>query len=228
MRWRIRFWLPLGLLVLVAGLSSQLAFSGRLVTAQPGDAMAIDMNPATPEVDNSATEPLGISFDVSINVTSAATAYDTYGFSLVWDPTKISFVSGTHLNPDGLTTCFPFQPTAGNVVTACSGPGLETTFTGQVDRVTLQCLASGTYSLHLVTVDEDPIFGTATYFAGAAVNTTLTDAQVTCGEGGAAPTATPEEGAGWSTGAYAALAGGLAALLAVSAGAWYAWRRWLR
>ena len=43
-------------------------------------------------------------------------------------------------------------------------------------------------------------------------------------EGGA-----PTEGSGWSAGSYAALAGGLAAaVLALTAGAWYARRRWLR
>jgi hypothetical protein len=41
--------------------------------------------------------------------------------------------------------------------------------------------------------------------------------------------AAPTEGSGWSSASYAALAGGLAAVLVVlSAGAWYARRRWLR
>jgi len=39
---------------------------------------------------------------------------------------------------------------------------------------------------------------------------------------------TPSEGSGWSAGSYAALSGGLAAVLAVATGAWYARRRWLR
>jgi hypothetical protein len=40
---------------------------------------------------------------------------------------------------------------------------------------------------------------------------------------------TPAGGSGWSAGSYAALAGGLAAaLLTISAGAWYARRRWVR
>jgi hypothetical protein len=40
---------------------------------------------------------------------------------------------------------------------------------------------------------------------------------------------TPAGGSGWSPGAYAAVAGGLAAaVVAVTAGAWYARRRWLR
>jgi len=41
--------------------------------------------------------------------------------------------------------------------------------------------------------------------------------------------AVPAEGSGWSAGGYAALAGGLAAaVVAITAGAWYARRRWLR
>jgi hypothetical protein len=38
----------------------------------------------------------------------------------------------------------------------------------------------------------------------------------------------PAHDSGWSPGSYAALAGGMAALLAVIAGGWYARRRWLR
>ena len=39
----------------------------------------------------------------------------------------------------------------------------------------------------------------------------------------------PAEGSGWSAGSYAALAGGLAAgVMAITVGAWYARRRWIR
>jgi len=38
----------------------------------------------------------------------------------------------------------------------------------------------------------------------------------------------PAEDSGWSAGGYAALAGGLAAAIAIAGGAWYARRRWLR
>jgi hypothetical protein len=149
-------------------------------TAPAGNIMAVDADPASAAVDNTTTQALGAPFDVAINMASAMNEYNVYQFTLQWDSSVLSFVSATHLNPDGFTACFDFSPTASTVATACGRPAGPSTFLAATDRVSLQCKTEGVSALHLATSAEDPGFGTMTITDGGMIATDTVDASVTC------------------------------------------------
>jgi hypothetical protein len=142
--------------------------------------MAVDADPASAAVDHATTQALGAPFDVAIDMASAMSEYNVYQFTLQWDSSILSYVSATHLKPDGFTACFDFNPTASTVATACGRPAGPSTFLAATDRVSLQCKTEGVSALHLVTSDEDPTFGTMTITDGEIVATDTVDASVTC------------------------------------------------
>src|SRR3990170_881774 len=82
-RWRRPLLVLLGAALLGAvGLGALTTTRGN---AQPVNAMAVDADPGTPAVDAARAVGSGATFLVSINVTAAATAYDTYQMELSWD-----------------------------------------------------------------------------------------------------------------------------------------------
>lgn len=150
-------------------------------TVEAANVIAVDADPATPAVDDRTTQPLGVPFDVSINVTTAGTAYDGYQFSLRWDTAVLSFVSGTHLSQQaGFSTCTPLfeQLDPSHVAFFCVGAASN--YVGQHDRLTFQCVGSGTTTLHLETASENPDIATVTVVTGGGIPTGAVDAAVTC------------------------------------------------
>lgn len=146
------------------------------------NAMAVDADPETPEVDDSTTQAVGAPFDVSINVASALADYNVYQFQLQWSPgTSLSFVEGTHLNREGFSACFDFiREGSTGVSSACGIPAVLSLAEGAMTTLTLQCEEQGDVELHLVTVTEDDQRPTATIDEAGFIPTNTTDARVTC------------------------------------------------
>jgi hypothetical protein len=190
------FWTSLALFLVLGALltpysASASSSAGIAVDAVPGG--AIDASRAVAD-----TAP----FTVDIVITEASTPYQGYQAYLSWDDSLLAYVDppgvtytglgGLSLNAtpeikdnDSDTMVEGVQLGSANATTAISA-------TGTVAAVSLQCIADGTSSLHLVTVAEDAAFGTAAIASGGGkIETTLADAQITCGEGGPVPTATP-------------------------------------
>ncbi|MGB6837050.1 MAG: flexitail domain-containing putative surface protein [Dehalococcoidia bacterium] len=143
------------------------------------------------DVDSSATVTSTEPFDVDIVVTAAPNAYEAEQYQLEWDPALLAYDSETPTLLDGLTLCG--SPTVGvsMVYNGCASEA-PTTATGAVHTVTLHCVGDGTSPLHLVTMVEDPTFGTTTYLApGEIIETALTDALATCSLTTPTPTPTP-------------------------------------
>jgi hypothetical protein len=177
-------------LVLVAAMSAVELGRPSITSAQAPNAMAVDADPSTPGVvDTARTVTGGGSFNVSINVTAAATLYDTYQWKLSWDQSVLALSAGAHSTGDLFGSCAAFTATASDVATSCGPSEEEQNFTGAVDTLTFHCVASGTSSVHLVSPAEDGVNGTTTFAAGGAVETDLTDATITCDV--PAPTNTP-------------------------------------
>ena len=135
--------------------------------------------------------------DIDIWVTDAPNAYLVEQYTLQWDPALLGYDSETPTLLDRLTMCGVPYVTANTVFNGC-GAIVPTTATGAVHTVTLHCVGTGTSPLHLVTMVEDPTFGTTTWAgAGVIIGTALTDASLTCSAatpaptGTATPTATP-------------------------------------
>jgi hypothetical protein len=162
------------------------------------NAMAADANhtgTSDTSIQTSRTISGGGNFDVGINVTAAGNDYTTYQFKLEWDPTVLAFVSGTHLNPDVFYACFGFTTTASTVSSSCGRSYGTSTFVGPMDKITMRCVGNGTSTLHLVTLGEEPAYGTTTIDELGAITTGLTDADpgITC-ENVPTPTPTPTPG----------------------------------
>ncbi|MGB6895266.1 MAG: hypothetical protein WBF37_04910, partial [Dehalococcoidia bacterium] len=130
-------------------------------------------------VDSSTTLTSTDPFDVDIVVTNAPNAYQAEQYYVEWDPAVLAYDSEAPTNLDGLTMCQPPVVIANEVRSGCVAAA-PTTDTGAVHTVTLHCVAAGTSPLHLVSMVEDPTFGTTTALPGETIETTLTDASVTC------------------------------------------------
>ena len=129
-------------------------------------------------------------FNVGVNITTAGQAYQAYQYMLQWDPAVLAYDSQTNLKPDDLLSCSAPVVTGSSVFGGCASSG-TTTFTGAVNRVTLHCVGTGTSPLHLVTLNEDPNFGTSTIDDSAAfITTDLTHASLTCQLAAFTPTST--------------------------------------
>jgi hypothetical protein len=154
-----------------------------------------------------ANQPVGAEFDATIDITGAQTGYSAWQASVSYDLNILAWVpvgekGWTYTGLGGLANeanasaqdLFPADSDAVNDSTfggATTGGGVISA-TGTVATVRLRCIVAGTSILHLVTLAEDSGFGTATIDANASyIETSLTDAQVTCGEGGPVPTLTP-------------------------------------
>jgi len=219
---------------------------------EPGHSLRTSAAVGTPNITIAgpgAPVAIGSNFDVQVRVDSGMTAVNTYLVEIDV-PAGLSFISGTREPTGTFPSCFSWarndlHPTWYN--TGCSHLYPDTTFTGQVETVTLRCESEGTFSLNLVDPSEDPdVFGSTLIDQGGTVTTNLTpdgEESVTCytpaAVGGIAElpllarasaerAAAPGERSGWSGGSYAAVAAGLAAGVAAAAGVWYARRRWLR
>jgi hypothetical protein len=194
-----RLWALLALLLVVVALPA-----AQPATASGSNAMAIDAIPGG-GIDASVGVTGTAPFDVDIVVTEASTPYQGYQDKLAFDSSVVNADAVTQLKPADMTTCgvpavninnsdnsLPgYTGAAYDVGCAKLSPG-GVTYTGPVTTVTLHCVGNGTSALHLVTLVEDPDYGTSTVDAsGSVIDTGLTDASVTCGEGGPAPTATP-------------------------------------
>jgi hypothetical protein len=152
------------------------------ISGEPANFMAVDADPESEEVDSSATRPLGVPFDVTVDVSSVTESYHVYQFKLAWDSAILSFVSGDHLSPDGFSICFAFESSGSDVTAGCGRTGGGSTYIGPVDKVSFQCKAQGTSTLHFQSLGDDPVWGTTTFSpttAGFIVTGTV-DATVTC------------------------------------------------
>jgi len=196
-----RLWALLTLLLVVAALRAPPP-----ATASSSDGMAVDAVPGG-GVDASVWVPEGASFQVDVVLTDASIAYQGYQDELSFDSSVVNADTVTQLSPAG--TDFVCGATAtnnsDNSIPGYTGRAYDygcgklsaggNTFTGPVTTVTLHCVGNGTSALHLVTLVEDSASGTTTVDAfGGNISTGLTDASVTCGGEGPAPTPTPGEG----------------------------------
>jgi hypothetical protein len=165
-----------------------------LPTAIPdGGEMAVDA--VSGEAVDAARIVTGVSpFDVDIVVTKAVSGYQGYQYLFQWDPALLAYEGEKDLMPAGLDLCG--APTLLSDSTLYSGCAKlsegATNYTGPVSTLTFHCLADGTSPLHLMTFAEDKDFGsTVLAYTGATIETTLTDASVTCQAVGQAPAAVP-------------------------------------
>jgi hypothetical protein len=180
------FWTALALFLVLGAL-----LAPHSATASSSVGIAIDALPGG-GVDSSGWAAEMSAFNVEIVITEASTPYQAYQAEIQWDAAVLAYDSATHLTPAELTLCDEPRVLGNTVAFGCIREPGPTTFTGPVDRVAFHCLANGTSVLHLVTPAEDPDFGTtALGTGGVIIETTLADAQITCGEGGPVPTATP-------------------------------------
>ncbi len=174
--------------------------------AQAGtNAMAVDAVSGG-GVDGSVVVPAGGAFTVDLVITAAPTPYAGYG-------AKIEFNGGV-INYDS----FVYAPLGGTTLSAAAtlvndgcGPGCDrlqfgsarpsdtTSETGVAGTVTFHCVAEGSTMLHLLPPGEGVNHSTLLGLGGVIIPTSLTDAQVTCGEGGAPPPPAPTATSGPST-----------------------------
>jgi len=154
-----------------------------------GNHMAVDAISGD-GVDASRTVPGTDPFDADIYITEGSTAYQGYQYTLEWDDSILAYDTATDLRPGEMYNCStPTQQTPDSLFGGCLRSSGTTTYTGPVTTVTLVCVADGVSPLHLVTLGEDPSFGSSTIgLGGGFIATDLTDASVRCGE---EPTATP-------------------------------------
>lgn len=174
-------------------------------TAQSTNHMAIDADPGAAGVQTSRSVPSG-SFEIAILAQNISAPYAGYQWQLEWDDNVLDPGGATeNTGGTGLTICappsqYPFPPPGkewwGNGA-GCVGLS-TTTFSGTLTTVTLLCAVPEGIArqtrLRLVSVTEEPDFGT-TFLAegGAPISTSLgADVTITCGTGQLeTPTFTP-------------------------------------
>jgi len=184
--WPLAVTIAAALALVSATVAMELGRPSSTSAADP-NAMAVDADPNMPGVDTARTVTGGGNFDVSINVTAATILYDTYQWKLVWDPSVLALNAGAHSTGGLFSSCADFTATASDVATFCGPSAGEQAFIGVVDTLTFHCIATGTSSLHLLSLAEDGANGTTTIASGGTVGTDLTDATITCN----VPTPTP-------------------------------------
>jgi hypothetical protein len=148
--------------------------------------LAMDADPSDADVDGSALRGIGDTFDVSVNVTRAGLAYNGYQAKAQFNPGILQFqwvdpngvqysgLGGMSLDADAVVA-------ADNVFAGSALESGETTATGQAHLLRFQCVGEGTSPLHLMTLGEEPIFGSTTIAPlGDMIPTDLKDAEVTC------------------------------------------------
>ena len=159
------------------------------------NAMAIDADASTAGVDAARTVNGAAAFTTAVNITLAGTAYAGYQVEVSW-PNGLSFSSSTQLQPASMVLCGTAILTP-SYQSGCARSSGTTTFTGQVETIDFRCVTDGVWTIHMMTIVEDPAFGTTMLDRQAAIiNTATADAVITCsGTGQAAPTDTPSPAA---------------------------------
>jgi hypothetical protein len=158
-------------------------------TATPTPApneLAVDANPWDPDVDPSLLQGVNAIFDVSANVTKAGLAYNSYQAKVQFNPAVLEFQwvdpKGVQYKGLGGMTLDADAVVGGdNVFGGSALESGETNATGQAHLLRFKCVGEGTSPLHLMTLDEEPIFGSTTIAPlGDTIPTGLKDAEVTC------------------------------------------------
>jgi hypothetical protein len=176
------------------------------VKAQGDNEMAIDADPADPDIDATTARAVGSSFDVSTNIAVVGTPYQGYRMSIEFDDGILSFVPVSSLNIeytglDDMVLDIPASvedcdaDTSPEVHGASSRRSGTTTATGQANLVRFECVGSGTSYLHLVTPGECPSSDSTTITEGGVeLPTSLVDAEIVCEDGPPTPTPLPDVG----------------------------------
>jgi hypothetical protein len=169
--------------------------------AQPqSNGMAIDADPSTAAVDAGAARPLDVEFDVGVSITRADTPYNGYDLVVQFDSSKLAWVSVppvgfVYVNSEihGMTIQANALLTGDMASGGAARQGDAISFTGLVALARFKCVAPGAAWLHLVSTADPSATATSTLAAGGVeIDTALTDAQITCGEGsGPVPTIPP-------------------------------------
>ncbi len=177
------------MLAIVAAAAIMLLSPGVPTTTAAGtNKIALDAIPGG-GVDASRTVTGTGPFDVDLLISEVGEAYKAYQQYTQWNPALLAIDNAVFLYPDGLVLCGQRVTAADSVQGGCAGMS-ATSYVGVVETFTFHCLADGTTTLHLVTLVEDPQFGTTTVRApGDIIDTQLVDAQVTCQ--GIGPAETP-------------------------------------
>ncbi len=221
-------------------------------------------------VDASRTVGGPIPLDVSVNVTWSGSAEDrwhAYQLTLAYDDSILAFVPTLDTTFDQILDSWAYTGLGGGTIMdatvteydrdedgktdALCGGSLRYSGTsdagGQALVARFRCIANGTSPLHLVTLAEDPVCGSATMETERVpLPTNLVDAGITCSLGTPTPSAVggiaerpplavgaPDrelgaaaEGSFWLKGRGAAVAVGLiVGVGAAAAGAWFMQRR---
>jgi hypothetical protein len=131
-------------------------------------------------------------FEVDLVVSRASSPYQGYQYQVQWDPKVLAYDDQRDLKPAGLELCAAGAKGDDSFFSGCARPSDSTDFTGPVNTLTFHCIADGTSTVHLVKLAEDEDFGSSVLgFGGVIIETTLTDALVTCQRMASAPTLPP-------------------------------------
>jgi hypothetical protein len=159
--------------------------------------MSVDAVPGG-SIDTTRTVTGEDPFDVSIDITAAGIGYQAYQAFLSWDDARVTYADPPGVTYTGLggmaldAAPVPIDADTDTVtdgVQLGSGGSCGAGATGQAAVVRLACVTEGTTLLHLVTLVEDPAFGSTTLgVGGVTVRTSLEDATITCS---LPPTPTP-------------------------------------
>ncbi len=165
--------------LLAFGLSSSAVFADPVV----GDGKnTMEVTPA-----DSGLHGIGANFTVSVDVAEVepTMAYKGVQFKLAWDDATLDFVSDTYVGPPaclygGITIG---AGTAAGDEAGWGGCAAAAALTAEQPffEIELQCVAGGTSYLHLESIAEDAVFGTATAASpGNPDPMVLQDGTVTC------------------------------------------------
>lgn len=125
---------------------------------------------------------IGHDFSVDINIPQVY-LYNAYWAWLEWDDTILEYVDPPGVTHTGLNSMVPWEePTvlANGVRFGAARAGSCADRTGTAATVRLRCIGPGTSTLHLVSLYEDPQWGTFLYCPGVDAWPQLFDDVVTC------------------------------------------------
>jgi uncharacterized repeat protein (TIGR01451 family) len=139
---------------------------------------------------------LGAPFTVNIKGTTDEADFQGYEDAIYYPYPEVTTSTITQLQPAGMTTCGTMaitepDPAYGSGTDTgsaydygCSAGAPVGTFAGNLTKFDMACgQTSGTYTLHIITMTDDPTYGsTLLNSAGAPITTTYYDATVQCAE----------------------------------------------